>query len=159
MNSGPSERTTMIRVGADHLHEAARIHSISWKESHSGFCSREFVDLHSVDHQKAYLEGEIRKGKQLFMLQHGRFVGIVSVQGSLIENLYVLPDEQNKGYGTELLLYAVEHCAGRPTLWVLDHNEKARRFYGRHGFACSGKKKEIGNGVFEIEMTGEQRES
>lgn len=33
------------------------IHSISWKESHSKFCNKEFVELHSVEHQKAYLEG------------------------------------------------------------------------------------------------------
>lgn len=147
----------IIKVDADLLFEAARIHSISWKESHSKFCNKEFVELHSVEHQKAYLEGEIRKGKQLFMLQNGRFVGIVSVKDSLIENLYVLPDEQHKRYGTELLRFAVEQCKGIPTLWVLDHNEKARNLYEKQGFAFSGMKKEIGNGIFEIEMLRNQR--
>ncbi|MDE6997883.1 MAG: GNAT family N-acetyltransferase [Oscillospiraceae bacterium] len=36
--------------------------------------------------------------------------------GSLIEDLYVLPGRQNKGYGTRLLRFAPEKCAGRPAL-------------------------------------------
>ena len=142
----------IIKVEEALLFEAAKIHSISWKESHRRFCSEEFIELHSVEHQKIYLEGEIRKGKQLFMLQHGNFVGIVSVKDSLIENLYVLPVEQHKGYGTELLLFAVEQCKGTPSLWILEHNEKAYHLYIKHGFTLSGKKNEIADGIFEIEM-------
>ena len=35
------------------------------------------------------------------MLVKHKPVGIVSVTGSLIEDLYIRPDEQNKGYGTD----------------------------------------------------------
>ncbi len=142
----------IISVEEGLLPEAARIHSFSWKESHRQFCSRDFIELHSAEHQEKYLAGEIARGKRLFMLRHGRFVGIVSVKDSLIENLYVLPEEQRKGYGTELLLFAVEQCKGTPTLWILDHNEKAYRFYVKNGFILSGKRKEIAAGTFELEM-------
>lgn len=40
----------------------------------------------------------------------------------LIENLYILPDEQCKGYGTQLLEFAIQQCKGIPTLWILDIN-------------------------------------
>lgn len=86
------------------------------------------------------------------MLRHGHFVGIVSVKNSPIEILYILPEEQRKGYGTELLLFAVEQCKGAPALWILDHNEKAYRFYVKNGFALSGKRKETAPGTFEMEM-------
>ncbi|MDD4106024.1 MAG: hypothetical protein PHH03_09260 [Eubacteriales bacterium] len=86
----------IVKVEEDLLLETAKIHSISWKESHTRFCSEDFVELHSVKHQKTYPAGEIGKGKRLFMLRHDRFVGIVSVKDSLIENLYVLPEEQRR---------------------------------------------------------------
>ena len=37
-------------------------------------------------------------------------IGIVSVTDSLIEDLYILPDKQNMGYGTKLLQFAVSQC-------------------------------------------------
>jgi GNAT superfamily N-acetyltransferase len=144
--------TTIILVEADLLPEAARIHSVSWKESHRQFCSQDFIELHSAEHMEKYLAGEMARGKRLFMLRHGHFVGIESVKDSLIENLYVLPEEQRKGYGTELLLFAVEQCKGTPTLWILDHNEKAYRFHVNNGFALSGKRKETAAGTFEMEI-------
>ncbi len=49
----------------------------------------------------------MEKGAQLFVLMHEKPVGIVTVRGDLIENLYVLPSEQNKGYGTQLLAFAL----------------------------------------------------
>ena len=52
---------------------------------------------------------------------------------SLIEDLYVLPDMQNMGYGTKLLQYSIDQCADTPTLWILENNSNARRLYQRMG--------------------------
>ena len=113
------------------LMQAAMVHSESWKESHRNICSAAFIESHTPARQKNYLESEIAKGAQLYMLIDRKPVGIVSVYGNLIENLYVLPNEQNKGYGTQLLTFAVGKCAGVPVLWVLSTNDRARRFYER----------------------------
>ena len=77
--------------------QAAVIHSESWKASHKNICSAEFLAIHTPQRQKHYLETEMEKGAQLFMLMHEKPVGIVTIRGDLIENLYVLPSEQNAG--------------------------------------------------------------
>ena len=79
-------------------------------------------------------------------------VGIVSICGSLIENLYVLPDEQGRGYGTQLLAFAVEKCTGAPTLWILSTNDGAKRLYERNGFQPTGNIVEHNGGLYELEL-------
>lgn len=142
-----------VEVSEENIAQAGKIHSESWKVSHRGFCSREFVEKHTPDRQEEYLRGEIAVGKSLFILiDDKKPVGIVSICKNLIENLYVLPEEQNKGYGAQLLNYAVGKCVETPRLWVLNINEGARRFYRKHGFQESGKRKTLNIGLYELEM-------
>ena len=86
----------VVEVTEDNIYEAAKIHSESWKESHKGFCSKEFVKAHTVKRQLEYLRNEIKDGKDIYMLIDNIPVGIVSVKDSLIENLYVLPEIEMK---------------------------------------------------------------
>ena len=144
----------MVRVNEENLLSAAEVHAESWQDSHMAFCSESFVRQHTAARQKTYLEQEIRDGKQLYMLVKAAPVGIVSIKGSLIENLYVLPAEQRKGYGSELLLFATKQCKGKPRLWVLDRNEKAQAFYRKHGFHMTGKKHPLSEQLSELEMEG-----
>ncbi len=132
--------------------QAAIIHSESWMESHRDVCSAEFIAIHTPERQKRYLESEIAKGAQLYMLIDGKPVGIVSIHGSLIENLYVLPSEQNKGYGTQLLAFAVGKCTEAPRLRILSTNEGAKRLYERNGFKLTGNAVQISDGVYELEL-------
>lgn len=82
-------------------------------------------------------------------------VGIVSVHGSMIENLYVLPEKQRKGYGSLLLRYAISQCAKSATLRVLNTNVDAGRLDQWHGFRITGNPKALKNNMFEIEMRRE----
>ena len=72
--------------------------------------------------------GMISGGAVTFLNIHlaGYFV---SVTENLIEDLYVLPEYQGRGYGTQLLRFAMAACTGRPSLWVLESNAGARRLY------------------------------
>lgn len=142
----------MKRVDQSNLMEAAVIHSESWKKSHQDICTAEFIEIHTPERQKQYLETELAKGAQLFMLIKEKPVGIVSVYEGTIENLYVLPQEQNKGYGTELLRYAMAKCNGIPVLWVLNTNKAARRLYERLGFEATGSVKTLSDNLCEIEF-------
>ena len=141
---------TLIPVSEENLLSAAQIHAASWQASHRSFCSEAFVRQHSVSHQKAYLQNEIRAGKRLYMQEAP--VGIVSVKGSLIENLYVLPSEQCKGCGTQLLLFALSKWEGTPCLWVLSSNERAQAFYRKHGFHLTGNAHSLSETLSEWEM-------
>ena len=142
----------IVKITENNICEAGSIHSESWKDSHKGFCTDEFVSRHTKEAQTEYIRSEIAKGKNFYMLVADKPVGIVSLQNSLIENLYVLPAEQRNGYGTRLLRYVLQQCNDVPSLWILSNNERADAFYRKNGFVESGKRKQLRNDLFEIEL-------
>ena len=140
-------------VNETNIETAAEIHAFTWRESHRSFCTEEFVAVHTAQRQRAYLERRIADGADVYLLNvDGKSVGIVSVLGDLIGDLYVLPEEQRKGYGTTLLRFAMEKCEGTPKLWVLDNNREAIRLYRRCGFCMTGERKELTETLAELEM-------
>ncbi len=143
----------IVEVTRENLLSAAEIHAESWRDSHRAFCGEAFVSQHTTARQKIYLEQEMEGGKQLYMLIRDAPVGIVSVKDSLIENLYVLPSEQHKGYGAELLLFAVKKCKAAPCLWVLNNNEKALSLYLKFGFRVTGRRHTLSEQLFELELS------
>lgn len=145
----------IIEVNEKNIFDAAKIHSVSWQESHRSFCENEFVELHNPEHQLEYLLEKFKSGYKIFMLLDTEPVGIVSVKENLIEDLYVLPNMQNKGYGTELLEFACAKCVGVPTLWILENNVNAARLYRRKGFAETGRRQSITENLDEIEFAKE----
>ena len=76
----------------------------------------------------------------LYVYDDGVVKGFIKVEGTYIARLFVEPVLQNGCIGSRLLEYAVkEHNADH--LWALEKNEKAIRFYKRHGFIATGEKK------------------
>ena len=142
----------IISVDQANLVQAAAIHSISWQESHRAFCTSDFIELHTPDRQLEYLNSKMNNGTKIYMLVEEDPVGIVSVTRGLIEDLYILPDKQNMGYGTKLLQYAIAQCTDTPTLWILENNTGAERLYSRMGFVKTGKKNPITSELDEIEF-------
>ena len=141
-----------VEVTEQNIADAGYIHSESWKESHRSFCSVEFVEKHTPIAQAEYLRREMDAGKSIYMLINEYPVGIVSVHGDLIENLYVLPSKQHKGYGTRLLEFAIQKCQCTPKLWILNINEGAHRLYTKHGFKETGKRKQLNGNLYEMEL-------
>ena len=139
-------------VTEETLMTAAAIHTEAWQASHRSFCSEAFVKAHTPLRQKTLFQEELRGGMALYMLTKDSPVGVVSVKEDLIENLYILPAEQNKGYGTELLQFAMAQCRGTPRLWILDNNHRALAFYRRHGFRLTGKRSPLSEQLSELEM-------
>ena len=139
-------------VNAQTIYSAAQVHAASWRESHQGFCSAEFVAQHTTQRQLAHLQRELDAGKRLYLLTDGKPMGLVSVDGNVIENLYVLPGEQGKGYGGVLLEFAIGKCHGIPTLWILSNNVRAHAFYQKRGFVETGKRNPLREDLWELEM-------
>ena len=139
-------------VTKKNLDTAAEIHALAWRESHKSFCSEEFVKAHTTERQMQYIEQEIEGGKLFYILVDTEAKGIVSINNNLIADLYVLPLEQRKGYGTKLLHYAEQKCYGTPTLWILSNNDAAKNLYVKHGYVFTGNVKLLRNGLQELEM-------
>ena len=146
--------TRIVPVTDRNIKDAAMVHSISWKESHRSFCDADFIERHSADHQQKYIADKIAKGSEFFMLYDPNPVAVISVTGGLIEDLYVLPEHQNKGYGTHLLGFAIskiQELGLTPSLWILENNHNAERLYLRNGFVPSGNRNQITGKLDEVE--------
>ena len=73
--------------------------------------------------------------------------GILHIEGDRIEELYVDSFFQNQGIGAALIDYAIQNfdvCH----LFVLEKNERAIRFYKRHGFSLTDER-ELEEGTTE----------
>ena len=143
----------IIEVDRTNLSQAAVIHSVSWQESHRSFCAPSFVAMHTPERQRAYIQSKMNSGSRFYLLVEDRPIGVVSVTDSLIEDLYILPDRQNMGYGTKLLQFAMAQCTGTPTLWILENNTGAQRLYQRMGFRKTGRAQAITDTLDEIELS------
>src|SRR5262249_55133274 len=84
---------------------------------------------------------------------HGRTVGWVSIGPSRDEHgigelyaIYVDPEEWSRGAGRALIRRAEERLAeeyAEATLWVLEDNPRARRFYEAAGWRTDGARQSI----------------
>ncbi len=138
-------------VTESNIRAAATVHSIAWQASHD-FCTPAFVAAHTPERQEAYLRDKLRKGSRIFLLTEDVPLALVSVTGSLIADLYVLPERQNRGFGTRLLHFAMAQCESAPTLWILEINRGAERLYRREGFVPTGRSQVFPNGLHEYEF-------
>ena len=76
----------------------------------------------------------------MWVYDDGVIKGVIQIENSEIKKLFVEPALQGKSIGSYLLKYAiVEHKAN--TLWALEKNVRAIRFYKRHGFNVTTDKK------------------
>ena len=76
----------------------------------------------------------------MWVYDDGAIKGVIQIENSEIKKLFVEPALQGKSIGSYLLKYAiVEHKAN--TLWALEKNVRAIRFYKRHGFDITNDKK------------------
>ena len=75
---------------------------------------------------------------EVYVLDDGVIRGFAAVVGRELTKLYVDPFFQHQGVGARLLAWAVDTCGAR-TLWALEKNEGALRFYARHGFRLTGE--------------------
>jgi GNAT superfamily N-acetyltransferase len=72
-----------------------------------------------------------------------RPVGLAGYRSEWLDGLYVVPDVWARGVGRELhdhvLARLRELGSARCHLWVLEANDRARRFYERHGWRENGE--------------------
>lgn len=76
----------------------------------------------------------------MWVYDDGFVKGLVHIEGTRIDQLYVDNFFAGQGIGAALMRFAVEQH-GCDHLWVLEKNESAIRFYRRHGFVPSEERK------------------
>ena len=149
----------IIPVTEENAPLAGAVHAASWQASHRHFCPEEFVLRFDARRQTEYLLEGMRRGKQVWLLLDPEPAGLISLtetgEGSLIEDLYVLPRLEGRGYGGALLEAAIAQARGPVYLWILNNNIKALDYYRKRGFALSGREKPLSGSLSELEMRRE----
>jgi GNAT superfamily N-acetyltransferase len=95
------------------------------------------------ERMRAHWEGAVRdeEADVLVAERSGAAVGFATMSPGWLRNLFVLPAEWGRGAGGTLHDEAVVLLRGHGTaarLWVLEANERARRFYERRGWNDDG---------------------
>lgn len=98
-----------------------------------------FSELNVVDMAAEYTEGSEELANTCVYDDNGVVKGIIRINGTEIEKLFVEPQFQSLGIGAELLQFAVERF-GADNLWALEYNTRGIAFYQRHGFELTGEK-------------------
>ncbi len=157
----------MIEVREAQVEDAEGIGSVhvrAWQHAYAGLMPQEFLDRLDVArgarHWRAVLSGEVEwEGGStvdaLVALRDGTVAGFVVAGSSRdpdvdesigeLHAINVDPDHWGTGVGAALFEAAEARlrAAGyrRATLWVVDGNTRARRFYERYGWAPDGTEK------------------
>jgi GNAT superfamily N-acetyltransferase len=142
----------------------AEVHVASWRRAYRGLLPGEYLERLSVDDREAMWLGAFAdpepKSGALVAEVDGRIVGFASFGPSRDEDvpertgevpaIYVEPSVMGKGVGRELLEEATAELRlggfTRATLWVLEVNTPARRFYEKAGWAWDGT---VGTHMFD----------
>jgi RimJ/RimL family protein N-acetyltransferase len=134
----------------------AEVHVASWRSAYRGLLPDAYLDRLSVDEREAqrreHLDDSGSGWGTLVAEEDGRVIGFATFGPSRDEDappgtgevpaIYLDPSAVGTGVGRELFAETVSglRSAGftRATLWVLEANERARRFYEKAGWTRDG---------------------
>src|SRR5919109_964260 len=139
----------MIRPATvDDAYGIARVHVTTWQDAYRGIVPNEYLDALDID---ARVEAYDRSGDIL---------GFVTVGPSIDEKgngelyaIYVASKHWGTPVGAALMTHGDQWLGERypaATLWVLDENARARRFYEKHGWFADGTTKDDDRGSFVL---------
>jgi ribosomal protein S18 acetylase RimI-like enzyme len=144
----------------------AALHIASWRAAYWAELPSAFLESQSLAERTAVWRARLADARaHLLLLEEGELlVGFAAFGASRdtdadpslvweLYNLHILPHRRGSGLGAQLFEAASERgrAAGRRTLtlWVVEGNVPARRFYQRHGMQPDGATQlhEVGPGV------------
>jgi ribosomal protein S18 acetylase RimI-like enzyme len=106
----------------------------------------DFPLAHTDDQVRRWLaDVVVPAGRTWVALEGERIVGMAVVDPGELDQLYVAPDRLGAGIGTRLLDHAKHLSPTGLGLYTFQVNERARRFYERHGFVVEALGDGTGN--------------
>jgi GNAT superfamily N-acetyltransferase len=107
---------------AARVHRAAFDHALPW-----------LTGLHTSDEDRWFYRERVFTEYHVQAFEGGALAAIIAFRSDWIDQLYVLPQVQGRGVGSELLQVA-KRAFDCLQLWTFQRNLKARRFYEARGF-------------------------
>lgn len=152
----------MMKIRYANINDAkilGEIHSLSWKEAYKGIIPDEILSNRTPEKRQKHFENAISEGGEeiAIILVDDKPIGFIRIgkcrdvdkssSYGEIWGIYLLEEWWNKGLGYESMVWGLNELAKRQykkvTLWVLEENLRARRFYEKIGFQHDGTIKEI----------------
>ncbi|SEL04294.1 Acetyltransferase (GNAT) domain-containing protein [Ruminococcus sp. YRD2003] len=106
------------------------------------------VDFFLAHHSREHISADIEAGRVSLAVSDGKAVGTVTVADDSINRLFVLPDEQGKGFGGKLLRFAEAEIAESYGTARLDSSLPAKQIYLRKGYMVIDSRMIEANGDF-----------
>lgn len=132
------------RAAVDDAPNVADVHVASWQKAYAGILPETFLNGLDREARARWWRRHIEEGAGVLVSESERVVGFCSFGRADDEGwgeifaIYVHPDHWDEGHGHELLEAAEtalrQRSLDRALLWVLEANERGRRFYERHGW-------------------------
>ncbi|MQA95117.1 MAG: GNAT family N-acetyltransferase [Streptosporangiales bacterium] len=167
--SGPSSVSFRVRdAGPGDVAAIERVRVAGWRAAYQGLVPEDVIDRMRADDPRALASRRAALAKRgVFALlaedPDGRAAGFCvggpdrdTPYGGEIYALYVRPEHWSSGLGRDLLGRGVAGLRARghteASLWVLEGNGRARRFYERAGLTATGERRmlDIGGPVPEL---------
>lgn len=138
------------------------IHSESWKEAYKGIVPDSILDNMSAEKSEKRFYNSFIDGleRNVIALENDQAVGFMCLGECRDEDLdssygeiwgiYLLPLFWEQGIGTKLIQWGINDLKNKGynkiSLWVLEENINARKFYEKMGFVHDGTVKELNFG-------------
>lgn len=158
----------VIRATVEHVEEMGLVHACSWQAAYQGIIADDIIAGFTPKKRAEILFNAISSQQEEYYLfkVDGTAAGIASLSKSHeqdappclgeIYSIYFHPSV----WGTAAAQAGLEFCIDRLrslgytsiSIWVLNDNIRARKFYEKHGFTFDGNKKEIEIGKSLLEV-------
>ncbi len=160
-------RVELVEVSREMLPTLSELHVSSWQIAYRGMISDAYLDAMSADRWLTRWQElfATKRSDECAILADGKIVGLCILGRSRDDEqqvgevwaFYLHPKAWGKGYADAAMQQAVNRLrhAGytSASLWVLEANVRARRFYERVGFVWDGSRKQItvgGEDLWEV---------
>jgi RimJ/RimL family protein N-acetyltransferase len=165
----------VVEVRPARVDDAARIaeiHVLGWQGGYRGLMPQDYLDHLDPADRLSFRMQSLRDidwssgGCLVVAADDGMLAGFADLSKSRDDDsesakvgevtaIYLAPDSWGKGLGRELMKAALTHLASvgydEVTLWVLDTNARARRFYEAAGFRHDGATKVDDRRAFSLQ--------
>ena len=158
----------IIRAKKENAHEMALLHAISWEQAYSGIIPENIINDFTIEKREKIFSSAISSNPEEYYIfkVDDNLAGIASLNKSHEKNapdyigeiysIYFHP----KYWGTPATYYGLQFCVDRlktlgfktVTIWVLNDNIRAKKFYEKNGFIPDGnyQEMELGKKLLEI---------
>lgn len=133
--TSPSADVEIRRIRADEIDEAGRMWQRSMRDAYSWLRAEQ---LHPLEEALRFFRDAICVRCDVWVATAGaRVVGVMALEGDVLQHLFIDPDHQRRGIGGRLLDVAMDLSPRHLSLVTLQRNTRARRFYEKRGFVAT----------------------